>query len=315
MSDLILHQYAESPFSEKIRALLAYKHVPYLNVDIPAIMPKPDLIKLTGGYRRTPVMQRGADIYCDTSLMARIIEDWHPERSVFGDTTDAQAVSAARWTDSEFFRACVGLVFQPLALAANPRFADPAAAEAFIKDRAAFTAGSGGLATPLHRAEAIFRDHMAAVDKAIIGNGFLAGPTPGIVDFATWHCCWFVHRQEVLRDYFAPFAAVQAWMSRFFAIDAGAKPKTLNAAQAIAQAREATPLDIRDAAIDPRLGLSAGQAVQVLPTDYGFQPVNGLLLAATDQRISISRQSPDAGELHIHFPRYGFDVSALPTDS
>ena len=31
-------------------------------------MPRPDLMPMTGGYRRTPVMQIGADIYCDTQM-------------------------------------------------------------------------------------------------------------------------------------------------------------------------------------------------------------------------------------------------------
>ena len=69
MSELILHQYAGSPFSEKVRALLGYKQVSYRMVDIPMIMPRPYVIPLTGGYRKTPVLQIGADIYCDTALI------------------------------------------------------------------------------------------------------------------------------------------------------------------------------------------------------------------------------------------------------
>src|SRR3546814_2614716 len=41
---------------------------------ISPVMPKPDLTALTGGYRRTPVLQVGADIYCDTALIARRLE-------------------------------------------------------------------------------------------------------------------------------------------------------------------------------------------------------------------------------------------------
>ncbi|NQV66525.1 MAG: glutathione S-transferase N-terminal domain-containing protein, partial [SAR86 cluster bacterium] len=61
MSDLILHHYPESPFSEKIRLLLGYKQASYQAVAIPVIQPKPDLMALTGGYRKTPVLQIGAD--------------------------------------------------------------------------------------------------------------------------------------------------------------------------------------------------------------------------------------------------------------
>ncbi|MEO1334102.1 MAG: glutathione S-transferase N-terminal domain-containing protein, partial [Myxococcota bacterium] len=63
---IILHQFERSPYSEKIRLALRIKNLDWVGVDVPVILPKPDLMPLTGGYRRTPVLQVGADIYCDT---------------------------------------------------------------------------------------------------------------------------------------------------------------------------------------------------------------------------------------------------------
>ena len=71
MNDLILHHYTTSPFSEKIRLILGFKQLAWKSVLIPSIMPKPDVVALTGGYRKTPFLQVGADIYCDTALIAR----------------------------------------------------------------------------------------------------------------------------------------------------------------------------------------------------------------------------------------------------
>ena len=79
MTELILHQYASSPFSEKVRCLLGYKKASYQTVEIPVIMPKPDLMALTGGYRKTPVMQVGADVYCDSALICRLIDRAYPQ--------------------------------------------------------------------------------------------------------------------------------------------------------------------------------------------------------------------------------------------
>lgn len=315
MPALILHEYADSPFSEKIRALLGYKKLSYKSVEIPAIMPKPDLVALTGGYRRTPVMQCGADIYCDTALIAALIEERQPSPAVLTGGSSALGVSAARWTDSDFFRVCVGLVFQPRSLAANPRFSNPAAAEAFIRDRAEFTAGSAGLATPLPRAEAVFREHLALLEMTLTASPFLNGHEPGIVDFSTWHCCWFVIRQKVLADYFAPYEAVRAWMQRMGDFSATAEPEKLTSRAALAVAKDALPSVLEDATIDSLTGLEPGQKVQVLPTDYGFQAVSGELLAVTDQRISIARNDPATDRVHVHFPRYGFEVSPLSTDA
>ncbi|MFK8041636.1 glutathione S-transferase family protein [Congregibacter sp.] len=309
MSDLILHQYADSPFSEKVRAILGYAALPYRSVDIPAIMPKPDLIALTGGYRRTPVMQLGADIYCDTALIAEIIDTHSAQSELFSGSGLAQTIAAARWTDSEFFRVCVGLVFQPAAIAANPRFQDPGAAEAFVKDRAAFTSGSPGLAVPLSRAEAVFKEHMRAMERSLAGMPYLGGDTPSILDFSTWHLCWFVHRQEVLRHYFEGYPAVDAWLEKMTAFSDGKLVTTISSDEAITIARDTEPAPIEHASVDPLLDAGAGARVQVLPTDYGFQAVVGSLVAADDKHIVIAREDDRAGRVNVHFPRYGFEVS------
>ncbi len=54
MSELILHHYANSPFSEKVRLVLGLKGLSWRSVTVPVMMPKPDVLALTGGYRRTP---------------------------------------------------------------------------------------------------------------------------------------------------------------------------------------------------------------------------------------------------------------------
>ena len=98
MPEIIFHQYAMSPFSEKIRKILALKNLEYREVDQPAWMPKPHLTPMTGGYRRIPVLQIGADIYCDTALIARTVEKHCPEPSIHpGDNiAAAEAMAVAR---------------------------------------------------------------------------------------------------------------------------------------------------------------------------------------------------------------------------
>ena len=92
MTELILHHYAISVFSERVRLALGLKRLSWRSVSIPHMMPKPDLMPLTGGYRRTPVLQIGADIYCDTLLILRKIEALYPEPTLYpgGIRGDAQ---------------------------------------------------------------------------------------------------------------------------------------------------------------------------------------------------------------------------------
>ena len=99
MTDLILHHYPQSPFAEKARLLLGFKGVSWHSVMIPPVMPKPDLTALTGGYRRTPVLQVGADIYCDTALIARRLEQEKAAPALFPEGQEAAAASLAQFAD------------------------------------------------------------------------------------------------------------------------------------------------------------------------------------------------------------------------
>ncbi|MDP1567767.1 MAG: glutathione S-transferase N-terminal domain-containing protein, partial [Polaromonas sp.] len=96
MADLILHHYPSSPFSEKVRLILAYKQLPWKSVVIPAIMPKPDVLALTGGYRKTPFLQVGADIYCDSALIADVLEHLQPTPSIYPEPSKGLARTLAQ---------------------------------------------------------------------------------------------------------------------------------------------------------------------------------------------------------------------------
>ena len=67
---LILHHYPQSPVAHKTRMALGIAGATWQSVEIPRIPPKPLLMPLTAGYRRTPVLQIGADIYCDSQNIA-----------------------------------------------------------------------------------------------------------------------------------------------------------------------------------------------------------------------------------------------------
>src|SRR5689334_14407100 len=113
MSDIIFHHYPNSPFSEKVRLIFGYKKLAWKSVMIPVIMPKPDLTALTGGYRRTPVLQIGADIYCDTALIADVLEKIAPTLSLYPAPIGGLARTFAQWADSTLFWTAIAYTFQP----------------------------------------------------------------------------------------------------------------------------------------------------------------------------------------------------------
>ena len=74
------------------------------------IMPKPNLTALTGGYRKTPVLQIGADIYCDSQLIMRELERRHPTPSFYPAGRGA-ADALAWWAEKTTFSPAVSIAF------------------------------------------------------------------------------------------------------------------------------------------------------------------------------------------------------------
>ena len=111
MTDLILHQYALSPYSKKVISIFAFKNLAWQAVEQPVIAPKPDLTPLTGGYRKIPVLQIGAHIYCDTKLMIREIEKRYPDTPLTPPALLGAAELLADWADYRLFSHAAAPVF------------------------------------------------------------------------------------------------------------------------------------------------------------------------------------------------------------
>ena len=309
MSDLILHQYPASPFAEKIRALLGYKNAKYASVEIPVIMPKPLLMPLTGGYRKTPVMQQGADVFCDSAIICRMIDRLYPERTIYPEAIDAANNALANWTDTFFFRVAVAMGFQPRAMANNPLFSDPDAAAAFMADRAELSKGGAQIRMEFELAQPYFLAHMKHLDQQLSTNQFLFGDEPCVADFSTYHCCWFVYNNQIIRDTFDPFPNVVSWIGRMQAFGHGDVTE-ISGEAALDIAAESEPRG------DEVLGtmhpgeLKIGDSVEIIPTDYGLIPVQGTLQIASIEELALTRTDSRVGNISVHFPRLGFELRA-----
>lgn len=310
MTDIILHEYPQSPFSEKIRAILRYKGVAYSSVRIPVIMPKPDLMPLTGGYRKTPVMQIGADVYCDSAVIAKTIDDLYPDRRLFPGKLAATAGALAHWTDTFFFKVAVAVAFQPRALANNSVMSDPEQAKAFAADRAELMQGSTELTMSFDTAHPLFLQHLSRLEKQLGASreAFLFGEAPVIADFSTYHCLWFIHANSAIRDTFDPFHRVRAWLERMDAVGEDVDVNEMAGKQALDVARAAEPAASGPLESSLLHGIDVDRDVEVLPIDYGFQPVTGRLVTATLEELALIRQDEQVGTVAVHFPRLGFQI-------
>jgi glutathione S-transferase len=305
LSEIILHHYDTSPYSEKIRAILGYKQLPWRSVLTPMIMPKPDLVALTGGYRKAPVMQIGADVYCDTSLIARVLDRLYPEPPV-APSQHRASCTAFSALDQLLFYATVPVIFQPAGLKALDMTGDTLAA--FSKDREALFSGGSARRPNQEFSKTHFLPLFATVDAQLEATPFLLGEAPTLADFCVYHSAWFVLSNPGVADALSAFRRLRAWFERIKALGHG-RPSLLDAAAALDQARTATARLPHDGPLLESEKCRPGERVTVAATDYGCDPVTGTLLHASVFEIVVQRRDERAGEVAVHFPRSGFRMA------
>ena len=305
--EIIFHNYATSPFSEKVRVVFGMKGLKWRSVEIPNMMPKPDLMPLTGGYRKTPVMQIGADIFCDTQIILREIERRFPDPPVMPNAGLSFGLSF--WTDRAFFLATVPLIFGELG---------PMVPEAFIKDREKmapdrpFNLEQMKAAAPLMKDQ--FRAHVGFLDAQIKdGRAFISpstgGGKPTVSDAHCYMNLWFLKGAlpQMADTLLKEFPRVEAWYERVKALGHGT-PTAMDSKEALRIAKESTSeaMPLADP-YDPN-GRKPGDRVSVMPDDYGRDPVVGEIVFSNAQEIAIKRHDPQVGDVVVHFPRAGFWV-------
>ena len=310
MHELILHHYDASPFAEKARLMLGFKQLSWRSVDIPRIMPKPDLVALTGGYRKTPVLQVGADIYCDTALIARRLDAEKATPALFPEGQEFVAASFAQWVDSQIFQHAVSLVFQPESVAVRFGKLPPEAVKAFVADRAGLFSGGTTKHLSAEQAKHQWPTIMARLELQLQREqgDFLFGE-PSIADFAMAHPLWFLKATHVTAPLVDEYPAVAAWLGRVLGFGHGAA-SAMTSEEALEVARNATPAALPDEQFVDRNGFKAGQQVAIAATDYGVDPVVGELLFAGSEELILRREDARAGVVHVHFPRVGFRLEA-----
>jgi glutathione S-transferase len=307
-SDLVLHHYPRSPFAEKVRAAFGLKGLQWRSVIQPRMAPKPQLVPLTGGYRRIPVLQIGADIYCDTRRILAELERRFPEPSLYPPGTRGQADLIAAWADRSLFHNTLGLVFG----LNGDRFPPELHA-----DRANFTAGkfdgwdSVKMRAQLPALRDQLRVHLGWLDQCVAGGQeFLLGNAPSLADLAVYHPLWYLRGNLGDSEGLAMYPRVLAWMDRVEAIGHG-MVEELAPEQALEIARNAQPALADGVTRCAEGDWSDGVLLSVTPVDWGFDAVVGTFVSAGPDSISLRRDDPDIGTVVIHFPRAGFAIARM----
>jgi len=303
-----LHHYPPSLFSEKVRVLFGYLDLDWHSVIIPPIMPRPDLMPLSGGYRKTPIMQLGANVYCDSEIICRRLAEIAGNQTLYSHGFNAERV--ARWADTELFRTVVALNFRPQALATQMSQMSAADIEAFQQDRAELSAGAPIVSVDPSAAEAQFKGLLQNLENSLVAE-FLFGDLPCIADFSLYHCLWFVAGNSANASLLEGWPKVQTYMQRMADFGHG-KFTGISSQEALTVGTNAAPVAPENAKVDPHIAgdLHANDSVTVAAGDYGRHPIAGKLISWTANEIVVLREDPTAGAVMVHVPNIGFEVVA-----
>lgn len=303
MPTLILHHYFLSPFSQKVRSMLGYAGLEWQSVRVESAPPRPELELLAGGYRKVPVAQIGADIFCDTAIISAEIArlSGKPDISLARASEDEQAY--ARHTDVKIFFAVLfaagswalaRTVWREMTLKAIVRF---------FADRIQIGRTSSVRSAPPSAAKSVVRKHLVATEARLQDQDFLFGDAPHHADFSTYHSLWFLRdigQSSMLND----FPRANAWMDRMGAFGEGASVE-ITADTALLAAKNAEP---RAIAADHKVDARIGQRVRISPADYAKDPTEGVLVGVSDERFIIARETPALGVVHVHLPQAGYRI-------
>jgi len=300
MTDLILHHYEMSPYAEKTRLALGLKGLPWRSVIAPMVMPKPDHVELTGGYRRVPVLQIGADVYCDTHLIARVLDRVKPAPPLAPPGLETVEHAFSRWSETSFMMVVlayfgIGGVFP----------------EEFVEDRRKTMVPPGvnldGTRAILGTKLVQLRANLDRLERQLAdGRAFMLGDEACGADLSAFHPLMFLSGHPKTAALLEPCPRVREWMARVRAIGHG-KREEIDSAQAIAAARDASPAAFTGEPVLPD-GIALGTPVVVVPDEYGSGNVAGTLAPSGLHEIAVRRETERAGEVVVHFPREDYSV-------
>lgn len=302
-NSLILHHYDFSPFAQKIRSMFGYCDLSWHSVISPPMPPRPNLDPLTGGYRKIPVLQVGADLFCDTRIItaeiAKLTERPELDRNHCSDKIQAFIDEV----DLRVFFASAGSASPAKALTAMLLKFGPFTTVKFIKDRVGMAHNAKVSMPTGSKAQSILMPHYEKLEQILKDSPYLFGDRLSVADFSAYHVAWLAiltGAKPIRKD--ATHTA--DWYQRITDYGNGNRSE-LAAMGAFEIARDAVPRTLpKNANEHPKMG----DTVKIAPSDYGRDAVEGKLIAANSERFIIQRDTERFGTLHVHFPTLGFEL-------
>ncbi|KIW27179.1 uncharacterized protein PV07_06941 [Cladophialophora immunda] len=318
---IVLYHYSFSPFARRVLWYLSLRGMDYAECKQPPVMPRPDLSVLGVKYRRIPVMSIGRDVYCDSRIILRKLEELFPEGALGASSPEEKAIEKFLeiWNiEAGLFTRASQLIPTSMPLLNDPKF---------TKDREEYSGRPWSkeyIAENRPEAVAAIRSGFKLLETTLLADGrkwVLKTEKPTLADIeAIWTFDWLnglkgALPRELISD--KGYPKVFAWIARFNNVLKAAKaqapkPASLKGDAAAERILNASFVD-KDLGVDPAdpLGLQPGTEVEVFPIDLGTQHHDqGRLVGLTEDEVVLSTQAKGK-EVRLHFPRTGFRIKAV----
>lgn len=307
MEKIILHRNYGSPYCQKIMVMLDYSQLDWYSELTSKGVPRPVQETLSGNYsRRVPLLQIGADIYCDTKEICEQIAELSGNKtlSYYNLTKDQQNFSDA--LEYELGRAVVSKL-TPMDLITSYFKHIP------IKDACVFLIDRFKLKSKIKKHKpledksqeewtSVLIQFLKRINKMLETHPFLSeSKDPNYTDFSAYTHIWYSNRINNLK-YAKNLPHIRAWLKKMESFTIG-NYKSLSRGEALKIARdvEPNPIDSLNQKSD-----KLNTQVSVLVNDglsFIMNPVNGILVGENENKTILERNHPDVGKVHIHIPK------------
>jgi glutathione S-transferase len=304
MSDLILHHYWPSPFAHKIRLALGLLGNSWKSVEIPRVPPKPLLMPLTAGYRRTPVLQSGADVYCDTQNIVRALTEITDNHQLLPTKLSGKILAFTDWADGAVFNLAARVVLTSALDTAPPEF---------IQDRGGLYFGPNwtpeGLKSQLPGVILQLAAHLNSIDSGLSSQGGFMSNDLSYADVTIAYLAWFIRgRWDKGSDFLQQFVNIER-IEREVHEAVHEVYEDLPAEDALkiaANSESQSPSGVTEQCGST---LKQGMQVAIKPqAETSDPPVLGRLRYLDRVRVSIDHCGPEVGDVVVHLPIAGYQI-------
>ena len=185
MGEINLYQYPISPFTEKVRRVLTYKHLKWNPIDC-HYDDKTNLLAVTkGAWTRVPVLEWDGEVVYNSADIIRWLDRKLPADRVIPDDSRGVIEILDQWSDNTFF--------MPILTLTIPDLLD-GAGDAKLKANREKLIGMTTAQMREHHpaAREALRGYLRMIDAQVAGHDFFLGKSFTMADASLYHPLFFL---------------------------------------------------------------------------------------------------------------------------